>query len=225
MTARLPELVLELLSLRAGPVAPLGPAGVPSAMRKVAIDGRAMIDATGIAGDAQADRVHHGGPDKALHLYPAEHYADWRRELPAQARHFEIGAFGENLATRGAREADLCLGDVFTLGEAIVQVSQGRQPCAKLNLRFERDDMVERVRATRRAGVYFRVLLAGPAAAGEPMRLIERPAPDWPLTRVWGALFESPARRADLEVLAASELLGVSWRERAGRRLAESIKG
>jgi MOSC domain-containing protein YiiM len=224
MSARIPELVVELLSLRAGPVAPLGMSGVPSSMRKAAIDGRVMIDRLGVTGDTQADRAHHGGQDKALHLYPAEYYADWRRDLPESARHFEIGAFGENLATRGVREADLCLGDVFTLGDAILQVSQARQPCAKLNLRFERDDMVERVLATRRAGVYFRVLLAGVAAAGDPMRLIERPAPDWPLTRVWHALFENPAERADLEGLAASDLLSASWRERAKRRLTESVK-
>jgi len=217
-----PDLACTLISLRAGRIASLGADAVPSAIRKHALDGRVRIGQLGVVGDEQADTRHHGGPDKALHLYPCEHYDLWRRELPERAHHFEVGAFGENLSTQGLHEADLCVGDVFVLGDAVVQVSQGRQPCAKLNLRFEQDDMLARVFATRRTGVYFRVLVPGETCAGERMRLIERPEPDWPLTRVWNVLFVEPPAPQALSVLADLPLLSASWRERAARRRAEA---
>lgn len=216
----LPDLQVELLALHVGRIAPLGADGVPSAIRKTAVDGPVMIGPLGVAGDSQADSRHHGGADKALHLYPAEHYPVWRRELPESASHFEIGAFGENLATRGVDESRLCLGDVFTLGEAVIQVSQGRQPCAKLNLRFERPDMVERVVRTVRGGAYCRVLVPGRAQAGDLMILIERPLPEWSLTRLWKIVFGVSEERHALAELAASPQLSVSWRERVALRLA-----
>lgn len=220
----LPGVSAELLSLRAGAVAPLGPEGMASAIRKSALDGRVMLTRAGVPGDAQADTLHHGGPDKALHVYPSEHYAEWRRELSGRAHFFEIGAFGENLSTRGLTEVAVCLGDVFTLGDAVIQVSQGRQPCAKLNLRFEQPDMPRRVLQTGRSGWYFRVLVAGAAGAGDRLSLIERPQPEWPLTRVWAVLFEAPEDWLGLAALAGMPLLSGSWRERAARRLADSPK-
>jgi MOSC domain-containing protein YiiM len=220
-----PALTGLVLDVRAGRVAALGPDGVLSGIRKASRLGRVSLDHLGIVGDEHADTRHHGGPDKALHLYPAEHYDLWRRELPELAERFTAGAFGENLSTQGLREADLCLGDVFAVGAALLQVSQGRQPCAKLNLQFEHADMVARVLATRRTGVYLRVLVPGDIAAGDCMRLIERPVPDWPLTRVWDALFVDPGTREELSWLAGQPCLSASWRERAARRLAEAGPG
>lgn len=222
MTSPVPDFECALISLRAGRIAPLGPDAMASAIRKEALHGRVWIERLGLVGDEHADSRHHGGADKALHLYPSEHYPLWRRELPERAGLFDIGAFGENLSTQGLREADLCLGDVFTLGDAVVQLSQGRQPCAKLNLRFEHGEMLARVFATRRTGVYFRVLVPGESGVGERMRLIERPRPDWPLPRVWDVLFGEPAISEALFALACLPQLSASWRERAVRRLAET---
>lgn len=218
---RLPALSAELLSLRAGGVRPLGPEALPSAIDKRPLLGKTLLGPSGVAGDAQADAAHHGGPHKALHSYPSEHYAAWRRELPERATLFEIGAFGENLSTRGVTEATVCLGDVFALGDAVIEVSQGRQPCVKLNLRFERADMVARVLATGRTGWYCRVLVAGAAGAGDVCTLIERPCPAWPLARVHRVLFGSEVERPALEALSRLSVLAPSWRQRALRRLGE----
>lgn len=212
-----------LLSLRTGRVEAFGPAGEPSAIRKLPVPGRMAVATEGLAGDRQADRQHHGGPDKALHHYPFDHYAAWLMELPERADLLHApGAFGENLATLGMTENNVCLGDTYRLGTALLQVSQGRQPCWKLNRRFGVDDMVARVMASVRTGWYYRVLEPGEIGAGDRFELVERPCPNWPLTRLWQVLFGAAVDAAALEALGRHELLAVSWRERAGKRLANS---
>lgn len=214
------EVRVPLLAVHVGRVAGIGPQGVPSGIDKRPLDARVLVTRQGLVGDAQADRRHHGGVDKALHHYPAEHYQVWRAALPARAARFVPGGFGENLVTRGLCEADVCLGDVFQLGSARVQISQGRQPCAKLNLRFELPDMIERVKANGLTGWYYRVLEEGETGAGDDLCLRERPHPNWPLTRVWRVLFGASADRAALAELAGSPVLAESWRQRAVARLA-----
>jgi MOSC domain-containing protein YiiM len=211
-----------LLSLRAGRSAPYGPEGQPSAIVKLALAGRARLGPEGLAADQQADRVNHGGPDKALHHYPFDHYDTWRTELPdAVGLLHAAGAFGENLSTLGMTEADVCLGDVYRLGSARVQVSQGRQPCWKLNQRFGRTDMVERVLNSGRTGWYYRVIEAGEIGTGDRFELIERPCPDWPLARLWQVLFGPGREAAALATLSRHDLLAESWRARARKRLGE----
>ncbi|EJL27903.1 MOSC domain-containing protein [Brevibacillus sp. BC25] len=109
-------------------------------------------------GDGQADLVHHGGKEKAVCVYPYEHYPFWEAELQ---RELAIGAFGENLTIRGLVETDVCIGDTFQLGEAIVQVSQPRQPCYKLSVRYGVPEMLVKVQETGYTGFYFRVLKEG----------------------------------------------------------------
>lgn len=209
-----------LLAVHVGRIEALGPEGIASAIGKRPVTGRAAVTRLGLAGDEQADRMHHGGPDKALHHYPAQHYAAWQADFPDQSALFEVGSFGENFATLGLDERNVCLGDVFRLGSAVVQVSQGRQPCAKLNLRFGVPDMVRRVQESGRTGWYYRVLEEGETGPGDFLTLLERPLPDWPLTRLWHVLFEATADRTALATLAELPILGASWRERAARRLA-----
>ncbi len=219
--ARSPRpLVADLLSLRVGRVEPLGPRGQTSAIRKQPVAGRIALTRLGLAGDEQADRRHHGGPDKALHHYPCEHYAAWRREMPERAALCEPGAFGENLSTLGLTEATVCVGDVFTLGEAIVQVSQARQPCWKLNVRFGVGDMARRVQESGRTGWYCRVLTEGGVGPGDRLALIERPHPDWPLARVLNALCRDCLNRDELTALARIDALAAGWRALAAKRLA-----
>ncbi|GAA0387548.1 MOSC domain-containing protein [Paenibacillus motobuensis] len=112
----------------------------------------------GFEGDGQADLVHHGGRDKAVCVYPYEHYPYWENELN-QA--LEYSAFGENLTTQGLLETEVCIGDVFQLGEAVVQVSQPRQPCFKLSVRYGVPDMPLKVQETGYTGFYFSVLQEG----------------------------------------------------------------
>ena len=213
------EIRVPLLAVHVGRIAGIGPQGVPSGIDKRPLDARVLVTRQGLVGDAQADRRHHGGVDKALHHYPAEHYQVWRAALPARAARFVAGGFGENLVTVGLCEADVCLGDVFQLGGARLQVSQGRQPCAKLNLRFDLPDMLERVKANGLTGWYYRVLEEGEIGAGDDLDLRERPHPNWPLTRVWRVLFGESLDRAALAELAGSPVLAESWRQRAVARL------
>lgn len=214
----LPLLNTPLLSLRTGRIAPLGNEGLPSAIRKHAVAGALAITPQGLAGDEQADRQHHGGPDKALHLYPAEHYAAWRSELPGRAPRFVVGGFGENLSTQGLNEDNVCVGDVFRLGGSRIQVSQGRSPCRKLALAFDVPEMPARVRDSVRTGWYFRVLEAGAAEPGSLLTLIDRPCPAWPVARVFRVLFHDAPARAEARALSELAQLSENWRARAKSR-------
>ena len=169
------------------------------------------VGETGIEGDEQCERKHHGGPEKALHHYSFDHYATWREEWIVGASGLERfqtpGAFGENLSTRGIDENDVCVGDVFRIGTAIVQVSQARQPCWKLNLRFSRDDMSRRVQETRRTGWYYRVLEPGEIGAGDAVERLARPHPEWTVARLLRVLYVDRNDRASLEEMATLDTL------------------
>lgn len=211
---------LPIDALLTGSPRPLGN-GVMSAMGKAPVDGAVAIGWLGLEGDHVADPIHHGGHDKAIHLYPGDHYDWWRTRIGAHDLLGAPGAFGENVAVRGAVDADFCLGDRFTLGNAIVEVSHGRQPCSKLNLRFGRPDVLATVVQSGRAGFYFRVIRTGEARAGDRLTLTERPHPDWPMPRVFALLIAGGHKRdpAGVAALAAMPVLAEAWAGRA-RQLA-----
>ena len=149
------DLVLRLLETRVGRPQALGDRETRSAIAKTSVGPAPIgLDAINLAGDDQADRTVHGGPDKAVYSYPAEHGADW------QADGFAItpGGVGENLVTEGARESDVRIGDLFAWGDARLQVSQPRAPCFKLSLHTGRKDVGPRMITTGRSGWYLRVL-------------------------------------------------------------------
>jgi MOSC domain-containing protein YiiM len=204
----------------AGKIAPLGRHGVPSGIDKRPVDGPIAITFTGLSGDAQGDSRHHGGPEKAVHHYPFDHYAHWRAEHPDLAwRLAQPGAFGENISTDGLIEADVCIGDIYRLGTALVQVSQGRQPCWRLNERFDDPRMARRVQERGRTGWYYRVLEAGHVAAGDMISLVECPAEGWTLERVLHVLHRDTLNAESLARLAELPQLAASWRDLARRRL------
>jgi MOSC domain-containing protein YiiM len=211
---------IVIRTVLAGIVAPLGGRRVPSGIDKQPFAERRAVGITGLAGDAQGDTKHHGGPEKALHHYALDHYAPWRAEHPGLgALLARPGAFGENISTLGMTEADVCIGDIYRLGTALVQVSQGRQPCWRLNERFGNLAMARLVQETGRTGWYYRVLEEGSVAAGDVIRLAERPLPDWPLTRVIDLLYRHTLDTEALAELASLPQLAASWRDLAGRRL------
>ncbi|MBK1670484.1 MOSC domain-containing protein [Rhodovibrio sodomensis] len=201
------------------PVA-FGPNGEPSGIHKTPCAGPVFVTETGLAGDGQGDTKRHGGPEKALHHYPAEHYAAWRQEMPELPSLVpEPGGFGENLSTTGLDEAGVCIGDVFELGTARVQVAQGRQPCWRLNLRFGTNDMARRVQATGRTGWYYRVLSPGFVTPGDRLFLVHRPNPAWPLTRLLDILYRDMLNADALAAMAQLPNLAESWRALARSRL------
>lgn len=203
-----------------GKVAPLGGRDVPSGIDKRPVDGAVAITRTGLSGDEQGDRKHHGGPEKAIHHYPFDHYPAWRAEHPALAsRLTQPGAFGENISTHGLTEADVCIGDVYRLGTALIQISQGRQPCWRLNERFDDPGMARRVQECGRTGWYYRVFEPGNVVAGDAMSLEERPAEGWTLERVLHVLYRDTLNADDLARLAGLSQLAGSWRDLARRQL------
>ena len=194
--------------------------GSRSAIDKRAVEGPVRIGPGGLAGDEQGDRRVHGGPDKAIHHYPRDHYASWRGEVGAHALLQAAGAFGENISTSGIIEADVCLGDRLRLGSALVEVSQARQPCWKLSDRFGIADMARRVQDTGRSGWYYRVLETGAVQAGDTLVLVDRPHPDWPLPRLSELLYRRTLDREELLGALALPLVP-SWRTLFERRLRQ----
>jgi len=188
-----------------------------SAIAKSPIAGPVAITPHGLAGDEQANRIFHGGPDKALHHYPFEHYAFWRGELGDHPLLARPGGFGENISTLGFTEETVWLGDRFRLGSALIEVSHGRQPCWKLSHRFGVASLTAQVVQTGRAGWYYRVLEPGQAVAGDRLTLVERGLCEWPLAQLFAVLIGDKTERdpASLRDLAALPVLAEAWRQRA----------
>ena len=144
---------------------PLGNALVTTAIWKSPVQHRVALRGYNLEGDRQADLTVHGGPHKAVYLYPAEHYDDWADELPDEE--LPSGKFGENLTTAGVLEESVRIGDRFRIGSAVLQVTQPRIPCYKLGIRFGRSDMVKRFWMSGRSGIYFSVVEEGELGAGD----------------------------------------------------------
>ena len=210
---------IPLRGLYIGTVAPLGVRAAPSGIAKRPVGGSLALSETGFVGDMQGDTIRHGGPEKAVHHYPFDHYAAWAGDLGPHPLLTGPAAFGENLSTSGLTEDTVAIGDVFRLGTAVVEVSQGRQPCWKLNERFGRTEMAQRVQSTGRTGWYYRVLQPGIVSPDDDMLLQERPAPVWTLARIWRTFYIDPLNREELAGIAALDRLAEGWRSHAARRL------
>lgn len=188
-----------------------------SAIGKVAAAGPVQVTALGLAGDEQADRVHHGGPDMAIHHYPRDHYAYWREFVGDHPLLLGEGALGENISATGLIETEACIGDRFRLGSALVEISQGRKPCWKLGHRLDDPRVTAEVVSTGRAGWYYRVIEAGQVAAGDSLELIARPQPEWNVARVFDLIVAGghKADPAGIAALARLDVLSADWRRRA----------
>ncbi len=126
---------------------------------------RVRVRRLGLEGDEQADLEVHGGPSKAVYVYPSEHYAFWGQELPGTP--LPWGAFGENLTVTGLSEAGVRVGDRFRIGTVLLAATKPRFPCYKLGIKFGRDDLVPRFLASGRTGFYLRVLEEGELGPGD----------------------------------------------------------
>lgn len=191
---------------------------VLSGIAKRAMQQQVMLSASGLVGDEQADRAVHGGLDKAVHMYSWTHYAAWRQELPACDLLNDSGAFGENLSVVGLDETSVCIADRLRIGSSELEVSQGRQPCWKLNLRFGIKNMSARVQHSLRAGWYCRVVQPGAVTAGDGIELLIRPHPQWTIARLLALIRDRECSTAVLgEVFALP--LTPSWRKLFQSRL------
>lgn len=145
---------------------------VQTGIFKEPVEGPVMVAPLNLAGDRQADLTVHGGLNKAVYGYPAEHYEYWSAQLPD--RKLSWGNFGENLTTAGLFEHTLCIGDRLRVGSALLTVTQPRMPCYKLAIRFGRDDMIQRFLASGRSGFYFSVVEPGEVRAGLEIEIVSR---------------------------------------------------
>ena len=209
----------EILAILTGKVRPFGPER--SAIAKALRQGPVDVGLLGLEGDEQADLSVHGGPDKAIHHYPFDHYPFWRALIAEQPLLDAPGAFGENVSTLGLTEDAICLGDRWRLGSALIEVSQGRQPCWKQGHRLSDPSIVARIVATRKCGWYYRVLEQGSLAAGDRLELTGRPHPQWDVARMFGLLIGGDGRDdpAALRALAGMDVLAAPWRRRAAMLL------
>ena len=137
---------------------------------KYPVTGRVAVRRHNLEGDRQSDLTVHGGPYKAVYLYPSEHYVHWAAELPGMQ--LVPGNFGENLTTLGIDEHNACIGDHFRFGTAVLAVTQPRMPCFKLGIRFGRPDILKRFWQSGRSGIYFSVIEEGDLAADDPVEKV-----------------------------------------------------
>src|ERR1700730_8417302 len=133
----MPDIQPSTSSIEAGKFTPLGSSGVLSGLDKRIVRAPVKIVPLCLTGDEQADFSVHSGPDKTVYFYPSEHYATWTREFPEHRELLARGGFGENLTTAGLIENTVAIGDVFSVGNALLQVTQPRQPCFKLAIPFD----------------------------------------------------------------------------------------
>ena len=188
-----------------------------TATYKDPVEGPVLLTKEGFVGDTVADRRFHGGPDKAALVYGQDHYGYWLTDGFTEP--LPPGAFGENLLVAGHSEKDSCIGDTYELGEALVQVSQPRQPCFKQARRWNIKDLVVRMNKAGRTGWYLRVVREGRVQAGDHFNLRERPCPEWPITRAHQVYHYGKSDRSATAELAACPLLAENWRETLLERL------
>jgi MOSC domain-containing protein YiiM len=209
-------IAVRLNALLIGAIAPLDEKR-KSAIAKRAVEVPLRLSFAGLEGDFQADKYHHGGLDKAVHLYPFDHYARWQGEMPDHPRLSAPGGFGENFSTVGLLEDQVCIGDRFRIGTALIEVSQGRKPCSVQGRFLDWPKLPALMVKERRSGWYARVIEQGAVTHGDILTLVERPLPDWSVKRVFGLLIAGDYKidPAALNMLAAMTLLHDGWRKRA----------
>jgi MOSC domain-containing protein YiiM len=189
---------------------------VETGIYKQPVDGPVAVGELNLAGDRQADLTVHGGPQKAVYAYPAENYDYWRKELPDVP--LSWGAFGENLTTQGLKEDRVFIGDRTRVGTAVLMVTQPRMPCYKLEVKFQRDDMIKRFLLSGRSGFYFSVIEPGEVSAEWELEILERD-PNRVTVIDIVRLYLGQTRDADLlERAVGLNALPQSWRDHLLRR-------
>jgi MOSC domain-containing protein YiiM len=208
-----------ILGLYAGQVRPMPGDGRPTAIFKQALAQPARIGWQGIEQDVQADRRVHGGLEKALHHFPLDNHRRLARQFPELAPRFVAGSIGENISTEGFDEAAVCIGDVYALGSARIQLNQPRSPCWKIDAKFGQEGITRYIAEQGISGWYYRVLAPGEAQVGEAFTLLERNADPVSLAELWQI---ARARRPPAEALqriADTPGLNEAWRQKLLQRL------
>ncbi|MFL5701684.1 MAG: MOSC domain-containing protein [Ktedonobacteraceae bacterium] len=184
---------------------------VSTGIFKEPVTGRVAVRRLNLDGDRQADLSVHGGPEKAVYVYPAEHYQFWRNEFPNMELPWSM--FGENLTVEGLHEDTVNIGDQFRIGSARVVVTQPRMPCYKLGIKFKRDDILKRFLVSGRSGFYLAVLEEGEIEAGDPITLIKRNENGVTVADITRLYTSDKHNLAALRKAVTVEALPEGWRE------------
>lgn len=183
---------------------------VSTGIFKEPVPGRLKLHTLNLEGDRQADLSVHGGPSKAVYVYPSEHYAYWQSELPDME--LPWGMFGENFTTEGLHETELNIGDKLSVGTALVMVTEPRLPCYKLGLRFGRADIIKRFLVSERTGFYLAVRQEGEVGAGDSIELVEKNEPSVRVSEITRLYTRDRQNRELLHRAINVEALPESWR-------------
>lgn len=204
----------------AGGLGVLHPEGQRTGIFKRRHEKPVRVELHGIVGDEHGDTRVHGGPEKALHQYAAQNYQRLAQAFAHSATQLVAGSLGENISAFGLGECNVHIGDVFQVGSAVLQVSQPRSPCWKINHRFDAEKMSMFVARERITGWYYRVLQPGFIQAGDRIELLERHTGDFSIDRFWQVQLAHRPVIADLLALSATHGLSEDWK----RRLFERAK-
>ncbi len=208
-----------MLAVFAGGRSVIGDGGHQTGLRKRRRD-VILLTPDGVQDDDVVDRRHHGGPDRAVNCYASEHYATLRRDFPLAAESLQAGSVGENLALEGLQDGDVHIGDRWRIGAALVEVSQPRSPCWKLNARFTIDGFSLAIQDRRATGWYLRVLEAGEVRPFDTLVLEQRVDGSPTLVRFWDLTLAEQPDLAALAGLAAQPGLSPDWQQRLAQRVA-----
>ena len=190
---------------------------VQTSIFKTPVSGRVHVTRGNIEGDQQSDLSVHGGREKAVYAYPAEHYDFWRRELPIAE--LPWGAFGENFTTEGLLEDEVWIGDRYRVGTAELVVTQPRMPCYKLGIRFGQPDMVKRFHQSRRSGFYLAVEREGEVGAGDAIERFARDERRLTVADVVALYAKDSVNQPLLERASDHPSLPAAWRKYFRKRL------
>jgi len=186
-----------------------------TAIEKQAVD-RVFLSKEGFRGDQVADLKHHGGPERAVCIYPAEHYPLWENEFQ---KPLPPATFGENLTVSGMLEQDVYIGDVFRIGGAVVQVTQGRVPCQTIDRRLEMTPLMKRMVKTGFTGYLCRVLEEGEVRADSDIELIETHPEEISVLYTNEVNFHWPKDIEGMENILKVDALAEEWRKHFEKRL------
>jgi len=192
---------------------------VRSSIARAPVSSSINLFYNGLDGDEVADNKNHGGPDKALHLYPFEHYQYWQDKIGDHPLLEQAGAFGENISALGLTEDKVKIGDQFQIGEAIIELSHGRQPCWKIEHHFNEKNMVKDIFSTSHCGLYFRVINEGKIDTGDMIEQIYTSCHDWSVKKTFQTIFSGQYKdqniQYDLQNLIELDTLAGVWKSKA----------
>jgi MOSC domain-containing protein YiiM len=210
----------KIVGLFIGTPKEFGPNKFVTSIDKLPVSNSLIIKNESIEGDHAFNLKYHGGPDRVLHHYSLEQYEYLRSVFPENEELFQPGSYGENLCTEMLTEKDLCIGDVFKLGTARIQVTEGRRPCGTIDIKYGIKGVLKEIRESGRYGWFYKVLKEGQVNLEDSLEFEERPYPNLNLEKVIYELFQN--KNKDLTLLKEvfdCEALSARWKERVRKHL------